>query len=72
MPQTIPPCYSIGAVAARYGLPTWKVRRAIVRGFLAEPARVGPCRVFTPEQLPAVEDALRRAGYLLAQEVPDK
>ena len=69
MPQVIPPCYSIGAVAARYGLPAWKVRRAIVRGFLAEPARVGACRVFTPEQLPSVESALREAGYLPAKAV---
>lgn len=69
MPETVPPCYSIGAVAKRFGLPTWQVRRIIERGFLPEPARVGPYRVFRVEELPAVRAALIKAGYL-AKEVP--
>jgi hypothetical protein len=54
----------MGAVAKRFGLPVWKVRRVFERGLLPEPARVGAYRVVTPDYLPKVEAALRRVGYL--------
>lgn len=68
MTQNIPPAYSVGAISRHYGVEPWQVRRAIARGFLGEPARVGPYRIFTPEQLPLVRAALIKAGYL--DEVP--
>jgi len=55
---------SIGEIAARLGVPVWCVRRAITRGFLSEPARVGVARVWRASDLPAITSALRRAGYL--------
>ena len=62
--------FTIGQVARRYRLETWQVRQAIKRGFLNEPLRVGPYRVFFQDDLPGVEKALHAAGYLPApQEV---
>jgi DNA-binding transcriptional MerR regulator len=58
------PPLTIGEVAKRFGCHAWQVRRAITRRLLDEPARVGAYRVFFAEQLPAIEAALRRAGYL--------
>jgi hypothetical protein len=67
--------YSIGGVAEvlskRLGchIEGWQIRRAIKRGHIQEPARVGPtCRVFTEDELSAVVAGLRRAGYV--EEVP--
>jgi hypothetical protein len=37
--------------------------RAIKRGFLAEPARLGRFRLFDPADLPRIAEALRAAGY---------
>jgi DNA-binding transcriptional MerR regulator len=55
---------SIGAVARRCGCPAWKIRRLFERGLLPEAPRVGAYRIIAAADLPAVEDALRRAGYL--------
>jgi DNA-binding transcriptional MerR regulator len=60
----IPRYLTIGAIARHFGLSTWQVRRAIERGLLDEPPRLGAYRVFTAEDLPRVEAALRNAGYL--------
>ena len=59
-----PPVLTVGAVAKHFGLREWQVRRVFERGLLPEPVRVGAYRVVTEAELPAVEDALRRAGYL--------
>jgi hypothetical protein len=56
--------YTLGDLARRYGLPTWKVRRLFERGLLEEPGRAGMYRVVTEADLPAVEEALVRAGYI--------
>jgi hypothetical protein len=56
--------YTIGKLASYFRLHSWQVRRAIERGFLAEPPRVGAYRVFVAEDLPRIEAALREAGYL--------
>jgi DNA-binding transcriptional MerR regulator len=61
---TIPRYYAIGAIARHFGCHAWQVRRAIERKILDEPSRVGAYRVFTVEDLPRVETALRMAGYL--------
>ncbi len=56
---------TIGQVAKRYPPVTqWQVRRLFERGLLAPAPRVGPYRVVALEDLPAVEAALREAGYL--------
>jgi len=55
---------SLGEVAARYGVDLWKVQRLFRRRLLPTPPRVGPFRVIRTDQLPEVEAALVRAGYL--------
>jgi hypothetical protein len=60
---------SLGDVARRYGIQTWQVRRLFERGLLPEPSRVASFRVILADQLPAVEAALRAAGYLRETEV---
>jgi hypothetical protein len=62
---TSPPL-PLGAIAKRYGLPVWKIRRLFERGLLPEPARVGAYRVIPAADLSRVESALRKAGYLPA------
>jgi hypothetical protein len=54
----------LGEVAAHYGLPTWKIQRLFERRLLPAPRRVGRFRVVSESDLPAVEVALRQAGYL--------
>jgi DNA-binding transcriptional MerR regulator len=58
------PPFTIGQVARRFRVSAWKVRRLFERGLLPEPARVGAYRVIPPDDLPKIEAALRRAGYL--------
>jgi hypothetical protein len=55
---------TLGQMAARFGVREWQLRKTISRGFLPEPARAGQLRVFEPADAPAVEKALREAGYL--------
>lgn len=61
---------SIGEVAAllseRHGcrVDGWHIRSAIKRGFLKEPARFGISRIFVQGDLPRVEKALVKAGYI--------
>jgi DNA-binding transcriptional MerR regulator len=64
MQETI---YTLGAVAERYGLQVWRVRRLYERGLLPPAERVGTNRVLRESDLPKVEQALRSAGYLPAQ-----
>lgn len=60
---------TVGDISRKLGVQDWQIRAVIRRGLLAAPPRVGQYRVFTPEQLPAVESALRAAGYLQVVEV---
>jgi hypothetical protein len=66
--QSVPTIFTIGQVARRFGVKPWQVRRVFERGLLPAAARVGPYRVMTPEELPAVEAALIAAGYLPRRE----
>lgn len=72
----MPAVLAIGDVAAllseRCGcrVETWKIRAAIARGFLAEPPRVGIARAWAQSELPKLERALRKAGYLPSEGVP--
>ena len=65
----MPSYLTIGAIAKHFSRPDWplypwQVRRAIERGLLPEPPRLGAYRVFLPADLPRIEAALRQAGYL--------
>ena len=60
----MPPTYTTGDLAKRFGVAPWQIKQALLRGFLAEPPRVGIYRVWLEEDLPRVREALTRAGYL--------
>src|SRR5262249_11306781 len=55
---------SLGEVAVHFGVDLWRVQRLYRRRLLPDPPRVGPFRVVRADQLPQVEAALVRAGYL--------
>ncbi|MBL8796940.1 MAG: hypothetical protein JNM56_23770 [Planctomycetia bacterium] len=59
---------TVGDLSRRFGLRDWHIRAVIKRGLIPAPPRVGQYRVFTPDQLPGIEQALRAAGYLRAEE----
>jgi DNA-binding transcriptional MerR regulator len=59
-----PAAFTVGAVAERFGVPPWQVRRLFERGLLPPAARAGAYRVIAAADLPKVEQALRDAGYL--------
>lgn len=66
-----PSYLTLGAAARRLGCRVWQIRRLFERGLLPEPPRIGAFRVLPADRLPAVEQALRAAGYLpAAREVP--
>ena len=54
----------LGAVARHFGVPVWKVRRLYERAVLPPAERVGPFRIVRSTDLPTIEAALCRAGYL--------
>ena len=56
------------AIARRFRLPVWMVRRIFERGLLPDPPRIGGYRVIADSDIPAVEAALRQAGYLRDRE----
>jgi hypothetical protein len=56
--------FTIGDVARLYGVSLWQVRVLYERGLLPPAKRVGAYRVVLTADLPAVEAALVRAGYL--------
>jgi DNA-binding transcriptional MerR regulator len=58
------PCLTSGEVARRLGCRVWQVRRLYERGLLPPAARLGQYRVIRERDLPTVEAALRKAGYL--------
>jgi DNA-binding transcriptional MerR regulator len=59
-----PPVLPIGEVARRLGCEPWHIRRLIARGLLPEPGRVATYRVFREADLPRIQAAIARAGYL--------
>jgi hypothetical protein len=62
-----PQFLTMGVIAGRYGVKQWQVRRLFERNLLPEPMRVGAYRVIRIEDLPAVEQALRAAGYIKSE-----
>jgi hypothetical protein len=65
----MPLAFTTGDVARHFRIPAWQVLQTIKRGFLAEPPRLGIHRFFAEEDLPRVQQALERAGYLRNAEV---
>jgi hypothetical protein len=61
---------TLGTVARRYSLPTWKIRRLYELKLLPEPHRIGHYRVVGEADLPAIEEALRTLGYLPTEGEP--
>jgi hypothetical protein len=55
---------STGQVARHFGVSEWRVNRVLERGLLARPERFGRYHMFRPADLPAVREALIKAGYL--------
>ena len=60
--------YTWGGVARRFGCRLWQVRRLYERGLLEPAQRAGHLRVVSEADLPVIEAALRRAGYLPSKE----
>jgi len=56
--------FTLGDVADRLGCQTWQVRRLFETGRLPPAKRIGLYRVVPASDLPAVEQALIKAGYL--------
>jgi DNA-binding transcriptional MerR regulator len=61
---TTSPVLTLGDVAARCGVAVWQVRRLYERGILPPAMRLSRYRVVNPDDLPAIEAALRQVGYL--------
>jgi hypothetical protein len=53
-----------GQLARRLGCFIWQIHKALERKLIPEPARAGNLRLFAESDLPAIEAALRTAGYL--------
>jgi hypothetical protein len=64
----IPTTFTSGDLCKRFGIMPWQLLQAIRRKFLAEPHRIGNYRAWTEDDLPRVEQALREAGYIGAEE----
>lgn len=59
---------STGQAALRLGCLPWHLDTLIKRHLVPAPERVGRCRLIPVDQLPALTEALRAAGYLAALE----
>jgi hypothetical protein len=57
-----------GEIAKACGADRWPALAAIRRGFLSEPTRCGPFRLWRPDDAPGVKAALTAAGYVAATE----
>ncbi len=62
-----PSILTTGVIARRLGIPEWRVRRLFERRILPDPPRIGGYRAIPAADLPIVERALRRAGYLSSE-----
>jgi hypothetical protein len=61
--------FTVGEVAQQFGCREWQVRRIFERRLVPPARRIGQYRIITAEEMPAIEAALRSAGYLRSQEV---
>lgn len=55
---------TLGQIATRYGIQLWQVQRIYQRGLVPEADRIGRTRVVQPADLPSVEAALVKGGYI--------
>jgi hypothetical protein len=55
---------TLGEVARQLGVEQWQIRRVLKCGDIPATARIRHYRIFYPEDLPALVEALRRRGYL--------
>src|SRR5262245_47522253 len=51
-------------VAAALGVPSWMVARVFERRLAPEPERLGRHHMISPDSLPAIREALAKAGYV--------
>ena len=58
------PVFTTGQLARHFGVALWQIDYLWRRGLLEEADRAGILRVVPEADLPKVEAALRRAGYL--------
>jgi len=58
--------YTVPQLAQKLGVHEWQIRRMFKRGFAPQPRRLGNYRVISDQDLPQIEEGLRKAGYLTA------
>lgn len=56
--------YTTGDLARMFGVKLWKVARLFEDGLVAQPQRFRNYRLIPKKQIPAIEKALRKRGYL--------
>ena len=61
---------SSGRIADLLGAPRHHLIRTITRGYYPEPQRVAGGRVFRADEVPAIAEAMRRAGFLRSAPAP--
>ncbi len=55
---------TLGDLARRFGVKDWQMRQLVDTGKLTPRGKVGVYRVFSEADVPAVQAALMKAGYL--------
>lgn len=61
---TMPEIMTLGQVADRFGVKDWQLRYLFKTKKLPPAKRFGKYRVFVEADLPAIEVALREAGFM--------
>ncbi len=56
--------HSVEEIALMHRIPSWRVRRLFEAGDLPEPRRFAGARVLTDGDLPIIEAALMKRGWL--------
>lgn len=59
---------SVGELAERYRVQSWRIARLFERGVVEEPPRVAGRRMIPSSLIPAIENALRAKGWLASAE----
>ena len=56
--------------AQHFNVQVWQVRQAFLKGLMAEPGRCGMSRVIPLSDLPELERALKKLGYVKSDAEP--
>ncbi len=66
--------FTTGSLARLKGWDEWRVRRLFEDGDLPEPPRLGQYRLLSEDDIPLIEEAMRRRGFLPAEQAaqPDR